>query len=913
MAQSMEKTRARAAFNEEAAEGVVMEVSDKADLKAIDKYHQADASMHTLEAWERRFALRRDKDVRQALHLWWTAALRTIQAENPEIEIPVLDKETYIRIYKLIFRALAKEVREKYDEEEAIECAEEDWAADSRDGETMPREQFMDSLFQIADLYTDDAVGSDYAVFLERQLGRCLAKGFKVGDEKATFWKVKPPKKPKKEKGAGQPSPVPTESSVPTASEPPTEPPSEPPSEAASVRPIATPEATMRPISQPKEPEEINEESELPSRVSTPDSLHILGDVELPELKKKKKKKKEKSRNSSIAPSPATTLSEESSVRGMAPATKREAVERPVTEKFVAENMDPWRSGRDVNSLSGAGGPSMDWRDKDEEKEKVDHPIWKSPGVAGSPDVVERMDWGEREVEKEEPFVLKSPRRVERKKKRRAQRARKSTVKVQSHARKKQEVKKFEETKAAVVKLQSHARAHTARGQFLVAKAAAQLIQALVRRQHPPTPPPPPEIELPPYELPPLEPDPPPPRRRKRPSDLYLDPVQEPPLLTAEPPSAALVSATPKARVLPPPPPPPGPRVIYSDPLMPTIGHVSSAPELRPTGPVRGPLDRIKSPIYVRTLEDVTYEFRVTDQETVADLKNMVRCVSRGTTPGLPTEAVRVTFKGHDLMDEKRKLSDYAVWKLSYLECAPVHAMQKRSSQSVPDLRAARPLIQKWERPPPDVESAPQVLHEVAPIYTERRMPNWKAEDSSWESDFAARNVMKRIGREEPDDLVMTTPNPLESTRSFDPYIPDLGFYAGPNPVPFLGAKRMIPAGKATSMHASTFRPLSEETRAHIKTTARAAYRPMKQQLRAISHMGEQIGKQPLGKNRPMRSSGSLPSLKLQRQTLPARKVGHYVEFLELASIIRDNSICAAGALEPLKRGVISNQVIYDV
>ena len=75
MAQSMEKTRARAAFNEEAAEGVVMEVSDKADLKAIDKYHQADASMHTLEAWERRrFALRRDKDVRQALHLWWTAA-----------------------------------------------------------------------------------------------------------------------------------------------------------------------------------------------------------------------------------------------------------------------------------------------------------------------------------------------------------------------------------------------------------------------------------------------------------------------------------------------------------------------------------------------------------------------------------------------------------------------------------------------------------------------------------------------------------------------------------------------------------------------------------------------------------------------------------------------------------------------
>ena len=165
-------------------------------------------------------------------------------------------------------------------------------------------------------------------------------------------------------------------------------------------------------------------------------------------------------------------------------------------------------------------------------------------------------------------------------------------------------MKKFEETKAAVVKLQSHARAHTARGQFLVAKAAAKLIQALVRRQHPPTPPPPPEIELPPYELPPLEPDPPPPRRRKRPSDLY-DPVQEPPLLTAEPPSAALVSATPKARYCP-------HRLLLQDlescipPLMPTIGHVS-LPELL-NWACAHPLDRIDHR-YVRTLEDVTTSF----------------------------------------------------------------------------------------------------------------------------------------------------------------------------------------------------------------------------------------------------------------------------------------------------------------
>ena len=72
---------------------------------------------------------------------------------------------------------------------QAYECAEEDWAADSRDGLTMPRELFMDALFQIADLYTDTASAVDYAAFLRRVLERCIPKG--VSSDEAVFWKSK--------------------------------------------------------------------------------------------------------------------------------------------------------------------------------------------------------------------------------------------------------------------------------------------------------------------------------------------------------------------------------------------------------------------------------------------------------------------------------------------------------------------------------------------------------------------------------------------------------------------------------------------------------------------------------------------------------------------------------------------------
>ena len=75
--------------------------------------------MNTLAAWEKRLALRRAPEVRDVLHNgWWMTALRTLKAQDPDVEIPLLDKSSYTRIYKLLFRSLAREFGEAYDEEE---------------------------------------------------------------------------------------------------------------------------------------------------------------------------------------------------------------------------------------------------------------------------------------------------------------------------------------------------------------------------------------------------------------------------------------------------------------------------------------------------------------------------------------------------------------------------------------------------------------------------------------------------------------------------------------------------------------------------------------------------------------------------------------------------------------------------
>jgi hypothetical protein len=263
----LDTVRAMRAAAEELADGVVMVVEDQTCLSGLSRYNQADATMHTLEAWEKRFALRRTPEVRESLHAWWMTALRTVRNETAEGELPELRKASYVKIYKLLFRALAQAEGEEYDEDEAISCAEEDWQSDSRDGVTMPRELFMDSLFQIADLYTDEADARVYADFLSAILEASVLKGTVASDP--VFWK--PPPKPKHPKAKKTVIVAPAVEEPASPSPPVLEKeciePANNPTEKAVVAPT---KATSRTKAPPPTPKEKKEKKKSPPKKSPP-------------------------------------------------------------------------------------------------------------------------------------------------------------------------------------------------------------------------------------------------------------------------------------------------------------------------------------------------------------------------------------------------------------------------------------------------------------------------------------------------------------------------------------------------------------------------------------------------------------------------------------------------------------------
>ena len=354
-AQQLELRRARTAAFTEHVEGVVFEVDEPDKLDSVAWEKQADSTMHTLEAWEKRFALRRHAQVREVLHNgWWMTALRTLQAQSPEAESPILDKTSYTRIYKLLFRALARTAKEKYIEAEAQECAEEDWAADSRDGVSMPRELFMDALFQIADLYTDEADAYEYAAFLKKILHACIAKGTEVATKDSVFWKTKQPQKPKGGEAVVVPSPPPT-----------------------PVVPVVPDVSENRNDSPPPAPKQGGKKSKVGagSSASPP-----------------------RSRGSGVGAGAGGGGHSASKGNGDA-----EFVAEAINK--VDRNSDAWLSGGGGNDVLGLQYGRMDWRDVEQlpPEKRLQYDAWASSGGAKSLDgKIEAVDWGDREVVKEE-------------------------------------------------------------------------------------------------------------------------------------------------------------------------------------------------------------------------------------------------------------------------------------------------------------------------------------------------------------------------------------------------------------------------------------------------------------------------------------------------------------------------------
>ena len=155
--------RAVALAGRELAAGVTFEVGDGTALQSLDMRMQADATMNTVEAWETRLALRRSPPVRAALHSWWSVVLKTIADRFVDGEVPYLDQEAYLRLAKLMYKA----VDESASAAELEDAARADWESDSRElggggRRGMTRELFMDALFEVSALMcVDDGDCSD--------------------------------------------------------------------------------------------------------------------------------------------------------------------------------------------------------------------------------------------------------------------------------------------------------------------------------------------------------------------------------------------------------------------------------------------------------------------------------------------------------------------------------------------------------------------------------------------------------------------------------------------------------------------------------------------------------------------------------------------------------------------------------
>ena len=139
-------------------------------------WQQGDLTLYTEENVRQRAAVRQHAEVLELLHRWWSTALRSMHLEKSFADMVAqpskvgddgiveheLSKSHYVSMMKKMYRVMIEE----YDEEDAEECAKEDWEKDVRGGTALGREAFCDALFELADVWTKTCDAAEYVEFL---------------------------------------------------------------------------------------------------------------------------------------------------------------------------------------------------------------------------------------------------------------------------------------------------------------------------------------------------------------------------------------------------------------------------------------------------------------------------------------------------------------------------------------------------------------------------------------------------------------------------------------------------------------------------------------------------------------------------------------------------------------------------
>ena len=174
-------------FEEAAAAGHAITSISEDNGDDVPYWLQADPSLHSPVMMRRRLALRNDSSVVAALDAWWDTAMQSLTDEDAPIIGAFgergLSRSGYDKIYLKIFRCMLREL----DEAEAMKTLDEDWKDDSGGSAVLTREQLLDALFQLVDVWTEGVSPEQYSGWLLDLLGRLADGGMFKADDGIRF------------------------------------------------------------------------------------------------------------------------------------------------------------------------------------------------------------------------------------------------------------------------------------------------------------------------------------------------------------------------------------------------------------------------------------------------------------------------------------------------------------------------------------------------------------------------------------------------------------------------------------------------------------------------------------------------------------------------------------------------------
>jgi hypothetical protein len=154
------------AIKEDAEEDLARVKQRRASLGVRAKaQRQGDLDHYTADSLHKRRRLRDHPEIVRLLEMWWRGATHSFDKDDSN----QLEKHEYKKFHKRLVRAFAADDDDTNDlsAEGAAKAFEEDWANDSQGHGYVSEKSFFDSVYELADTWTEGVEAEEYIDFLQ--------------------------------------------------------------------------------------------------------------------------------------------------------------------------------------------------------------------------------------------------------------------------------------------------------------------------------------------------------------------------------------------------------------------------------------------------------------------------------------------------------------------------------------------------------------------------------------------------------------------------------------------------------------------------------------------------------------------------------------------------------------------------